>query len=65
MVQLFKNYFKPDPNDPDAIMLFDYLHLLPDDSSESPIIREKWKQCVDEALQEKPGIKRYLIWCRG
>jgi len=28
MVQLFRNYFEPDPDDPDAVMFFDYLHLL-------------------------------------
>ncbi len=65
MVQLFKNYFRIDPNDPDAIMLFDYLDLLPDGSSENSVIKEKWKQCVDEALQESPGIREYRIICLG
>jgi len=66
MVQLFKNYFEPDPDNPDAVMFFDYLHLLPDgNSSGSSAIREKWKICVNSALKEKPGMRKYRIFCRG
>ncbi len=65
MVQLFRNYFEPDPDDPDAIMFFDYLHVLPDGNSDSPTIRKKWKTCVDSALKEKPGMRKYRIFCRG
>ena len=64
MEQLFRDYFEPDPTDPDAVMFFDYLHLLPDGNSTSPTIKEKWAQCVNEALKEKPGIRNYLILCR-
>ena len=66
MVQLFRNYFEPNPDDPDAVIFFEYLHLLPDgNGSDSPTIREQWKRCVDSALKEKPGIRKYLILCRG
>jgi len=66
MVQFFKNYYKPDPDDPNAVMFFDYLHLLPDSAgSSSSIIRKKWKTCVDSSLKEKPGIRKYLMLCRG
>jgi len=66
MVQLFRNYFEPDPDDPDAIMFFDYLHLLPDGNGSGCLtIKEQWKRCVDSALKEKPGIRKYRILCRG
>jgi len=61
IVQFFRHYYKPDPDDPEAIMFFDYLHLLPDDNSSSLTIKEKWKTCVDDALKEKPGTREYLI----
>ncbi len=61
MIQLFRNYFEPDPDDPDSVMFFDYLHLLPDGNSSNPTIREKWKTCVNDALKEKPGEREYLI----
>ena len=61
MVQFFKDFYERGP-DPDVLIFFDYLYLLPDDKgSVSPIIREKWKQCVDDALKEKPGTRKYLI----
>jgi len=66
MVQFFRNYYESDPDDPDAIMFFNYLHLLSDsNSSPSSAIKEQWKQCVDSALKEKPGIRKYRILCRG
>ena len=60
LVQFFRDYNERGP-EPDIIIFFDYLHLLPDGTSGSPIIREKWKQCVDDALKEKPGTRKYLI----
>jgi len=66
MVQFFRNYFEPDPDDPGAVMFFDYLHLLSDDNgSGSLTIKEQWKRCVDSALKEKPGIREYRILCMG
>jgi len=66
MVQFFRNYYEPDPDDPDAVMFFDYLHLLPDgNGSSNPTIRGKWKTCVDSAIKEKPGIRDYRIACMG
>jgi len=66
MVQLFRNYFEPDPDDPAAITFFNYLHLSPGgNSSGSSTIKEQWKQCIDNALKEKPGIRKYRILCRG
>ena len=62
MAQFFRNYFEPNPDSPDAIMFFDYLHLLSDDNgSDSPTIRKKWKTRVDSALKKKPGTRKYLI----
>jgi len=65
MVQLFRNYFEPNPDDPNSIMFVDYLHLLPDGNSSNFTIREKWKICVDDVLKEKPGIREYRILCIG
>jgi len=64
MVKFLKNYYERGP-DPDIIVFFDYLNLLPDGNSSSPVIRERWKTCVDNALKEKPGIRDYRILCRG
>jgi len=64
MVQFFKDYYERGP-EPGITIFFDYLHLLPDDNSGSFTIKEKWKTCVDSSLKEKPGIRRYLILCRG
>jgi len=60
MVKFLKDYYKRGP-EPDVMIFFDYLHLLPDDSSSSLTIREKWKTCVDDSLKEKPGEREYLI----
>ncbi len=64
MVQFFKNYYELTSN-LDAITFLDSLHLLPDGSSLSSTIKEKWKMCVGNALKEKPGIRRYRIECKG
>ncbi len=64
MIQFFRDYYERDP-DPDVIKFFGYLHLLPDNSSSNHTIKEKWKQCVDEALKESPGIRKYRIICLG
>jgi len=66
MVQLFRDYFKPDPDDPASVMFFDYLHLLADDKGSTNFtIKEQWKRCVDNVLKEKPGIRKYRIICLG
>ncbi len=64
MVQFFKDFYERGP-EPDIMIFFDYLHLLSDDSSDSPTIREKWKQCVNNALKEEPGARKYLILGKG
>jgi len=65
MVKFLKDYYKRGP-DPDIMIFFDYLYLLPDSNgSSNPTIREKWKACVDSALKEKPGIREYKILCMG
>jgi len=65
MIQFFRDYYERGP-DPDVMIFFDYLHILSDDKgSTNPTIREKWKQCANEALKEKPGIRDYRISCLG
>ena len=65
MTQFFKDHYKQRP-DPDVMIFFDYLHLSSNGKDgASPTIREKWGQCVDEVLKEKPGIREYQILCRG
>jgi len=62
MVQFFRNYYEPEPDDPDAVMFFDYLYLLPDSNDSSSFtVMEKWKTCVGDALKEKPGVREYLF----
>jgi len=63
MVQFFKNYYELTSN-LEAVTFLDSLHLLPDNGS-SHIVREKWKISVNNALKEKPGIRRYRIECKG
>jgi len=60
MVQFFKDYYERG-SEPGITMFFDYLYLLPDDSSSNPTIRKQWKTCVDNALKEKPGAREYLF----
>jgi len=60
MVQFFKDYYERGP-EPGVMTFFDYLHLLSDGNSGSPTIREQWKQCIDSALKEKPGTRKYLV----
>jgi len=60
MVQFFKDYYERGPESGITIF-FNYLYLLPDNSSGSSAIREKWKTCVDSAIKEKPGVREYLF----
>ncbi len=61
MVQFFKDFYARGP-EPDVKIFFDYLHILSDDKgSTNSTIREQWKRCVDSALKEKPGTRKYLI----
>ncbi len=64
MVQFFKDYYERGPES-GVMIFFDYLRLLPDNSSRNLTIRKQWKTCVDNALKEKPGIRDYRIGCMG
>ncbi len=64
MVQFFRGYYELTFNS-EAMIFLENLYLLSDDSSASSTVRGRWRQCVDEALKERPGIREYLILCRG